>query len=183
MRILPDGSPSWRQRRRPQFSDQPKDFLKQAPWDRYLGQLEGDIPAMADNFGPDLAQLLAQSGQRPVLDLFGVIQCRLLATRRHAAARNRLPLFPQQRTFRSPRWTSACDPGCVKTPVPRPSAQQLNPEGNVGESLLRLRPPSRINISSWSPQNSFYTAWVTNGSPAWTTECPVLGVKRTKLAR
>ena len=44
MRILPDGSPSWRQRRRPQFSDQPQDFLKQAPWDRYLGQLEGDIP-------------------------------------------------------------------------------------------------------------------------------------------
>ena len=40
----------------------------------------------------------------------GVLECLLLATRRHPAARNRLLLFPQLRTFRGPRWTSACDP-------------------------------------------------------------------------
>ena len=102
----------------------------------------------------------------------------LLATSRHPVARNRLPLYPQQRTFRGPRWTSGFDPGCVKTRTPRPSAQQLNSEGDVGESLLRLRSTSRINISSRSPKNSFYTVWVTSGSPAWASECPLLGVKR-----
>ncbi len=33
------------------------------------------------------------------------------ATSRPPVARNRLPLCPQQRTFRDPRWTSACDLG------------------------------------------------------------------------
>ena len=47
--------------------------------------------------------------------------------------------------------------------MPRPSAQQLNPEGNVGDTLLRLRPNSRLNISSRSPKNSFYTAWALCG--------------------
>ncbi len=37
---------------------------------------------------------------------------------------------------------AALGPGCVKTRMPRPSAQQLNPEGNVDESLLRRRPNS-----------------------------------------
>ena len=55
---------------------------------------------------------------------------------------------------------SALGPGCVKTPTPRPSAQQLNPDGNVGDTLLRRRPNSRLNISSRSPKNSFDTAWV-----------------------
>ncbi len=33
------------------------------------------------------------------------------------------------------RWLmSAVGPACVKTPMPRRSAQKLNPEGNVGES-------------------------------------------------
>ncbi len=59
---------------------------------------------------------------------------------------------------------SLVGPGCVKTRMPRPSAQQLDPEGNVGESLLRLRPTSRINISSLSPGISFYTAWTHSGS-------------------
>ncbi len=48
----------WYRWRCPQIIDQPHDFLKQAPWDRHLGQLEGDIPAMADDLGPDLDQLL-----------------------------------------------------------------------------------------------------------------------------
>ncbi len=79
------------------------------------------------------------------------------------------PLTPQLRTFWARIGMSQVDPGCVKTPVPRPSAQQLNPEGNVGESLLRLRPTSRINISSRSPKYSFHTAWVKSGLPA---PCP-----------
>ncbi len=33
-----------------------------------------------------------------------------MATSRHPVARIRLPLDPQQRTFRGPRWTSAFDP-------------------------------------------------------------------------
>ncbi len=51
----------------------------------------------------------------------------------------------------------------MKTGTPRPSAQQSNPEGNVGESLLRRRPNSRLNISSRSLENRFYTAWTPNG--------------------
>ena len=54
-----------------------------------------------------------------------------------------------------PARRSALGPGCVKTPVPRPSAQYLNPEGSVGDSLLWRRPNSRLNISFRSPQNSF----------------------------
>ncbi len=34
----------------------------------------------------------------------------VLAISRHAATRNRCPLYPQQRTFRGPSWTSAFDP-------------------------------------------------------------------------
>ena len=94
-----DQGPSWRQRGWPQPVDQIKYLGEQRSWDGDLRHLEGDIPAMADNFGPDLDQLLAQSGQRPVLDLFGVIQCRLLATNRHTAAPNRCLLYPQQATF------------------------------------------------------------------------------------
>ncbi len=42
-----------------QIINQAQDFLEQAPRHRYLGQLERDVPAMADNFGPDLDQLLS----------------------------------------------------------------------------------------------------------------------------
>jgi len=37
-----------------QFIDLPQDFPKQIPGDSDLGQLEGDVPAMADHLGPDL---------------------------------------------------------------------------------------------------------------------------------
>ena len=40
-----------------QIINQAQDFLEQAPRHGNLGQLEGDVPAMADNFGPDLHQL------------------------------------------------------------------------------------------------------------------------------
>jgi len=38
--------------------NQAQNFPEQFPRHRYLGQLERDVPAMADNFGPDLDQLL-----------------------------------------------------------------------------------------------------------------------------
>jgi len=82
-----------------------------------------------------------------------------MAKSRPQAARNRGLLFPQLRTFRGPRWTSACDPGCVKTWMPRPIAQQLNSEGHVDESLLRRRPTSRFYVSSRPLENRFDTAW------------------------
>ncbi len=63
-------------------------------------------------------------------------------------------------------WTAAFDPGCVKTWTPRPSAQQLNREGSVDESLLPRTSASRLNISSRSPKNGFHTAWVTTGPSA-----------------
>ncbi len=62
-----------------QIINQAQDFLEQAPRHRYLGQLERDVPAMADNFGPDLDQLLAQSGQRPVLGIPGQREFPLVA--------------------------------------------------------------------------------------------------------
>jgi hypothetical protein len=42
-----------------QFIDPPQDFPKQVPGHSDFGQLERDVPAMADNFGPDLDQLLS----------------------------------------------------------------------------------------------------------------------------
>ena len=64
-----------------QFIDPPQDFPKQVPGHGDFGQLERDVPAMADNFGPDLDQLLSWRGQRPVLDLLRQCQ-RLLRVRR-----------------------------------------------------------------------------------------------------
>jgi len=45
----------------------------------------------------------------------------LLATRRPSVARNRLPLCPQQQTFRGPRWTAG---------YPLPSTINRGPEGD-----------------------------------------------------
>jgi hypothetical protein len=41
-----------------QFIDPPQDFQKQAPGHGDFGQLERDVPAMADNLSPDLDWLL-----------------------------------------------------------------------------------------------------------------------------
>ncbi len=71
MRILLDGSPSWRQRRRSQAVNEAQDFSERGAWDGDLGQLEGDVSAMADDLGTDLDQLLAQRGDRPTLGILG----------------------------------------------------------------------------------------------------------------
>ena len=42
-----------------QFIHPPQDFPKQVPGHADFGQLEHDVPAIADNFGPNLDQLLA----------------------------------------------------------------------------------------------------------------------------
>ncbi len=97
--MLLDEPPSWGQRGRPQPIDEAEDFPKQLSRHRNLGQLERDVPSMADHFRTDFDQLFPQRGQRPMLDLFGVIQCLLLATSGHGAARNRGLLYPQHRTF------------------------------------------------------------------------------------
>ncbi len=54
-----------------QIIDQAQYFSEQVPRHRHLGQLERDVPPVTDDLGADLDQLLAQSGQRPVLDLIG----------------------------------------------------------------------------------------------------------------
>ncbi len=41
-----------------QIINQAQDFPEQFPRNRNLGQLERDVPAMADHFGTDLDQLL-----------------------------------------------------------------------------------------------------------------------------
>ena len=56
--MLLDRPLSWWQRSRPQPIDEAEDFLEQLPRHRNLGQLERDVPAMADDFGADLDQLL-----------------------------------------------------------------------------------------------------------------------------
>ncbi len=50
------------------MSYQPQDFVEQAPRHRKVGHLERDVPAVADDPGSNLHQLLPQRGQRPVFD-------------------------------------------------------------------------------------------------------------------
>ena len=58
-----------------QIINQTQYFLEQTSRHGNLGQLEGDITAMADDFGPDLHQFLPHRGQRPMRNLFGQGQC------------------------------------------------------------------------------------------------------------
>ena len=64
----------WR-RPQPQASDAAQDFGKQGARHCDLGQLEHDVAAMAHDPGADLDQLLAQRGQRPMLDPLRQGQC------------------------------------------------------------------------------------------------------------
>ena len=68
---------SWRRRGCPEAVDQPQDVTEQSPWDRDLGELEGDIATVANHLGTDFDQLLPQRGQRPVVDLLRQGQCLL----------------------------------------------------------------------------------------------------------
>ena len=60
--MLLDGAPSWRQRNRPQPVNQAQNLSEQSSGDSDFRELKGDIPAMANNFGADLDQLLPQAG-------------------------------------------------------------------------------------------------------------------------
>ncbi len=77
---------------------------------------------------------------------------------------------------------SPSGPGCVKTQTPGPIAQQLNREGRVDESLLRQSAVSRFKISSRSPENRFYTAWVNKRHPQPCPECRLLRAKRKSIS-
>ena len=55
-------SPSWRQSGRAKLANQVQDHLgEQYSGNGYLGQLKGDVPAMADDLRFNLDQLLANS--------------------------------------------------------------------------------------------------------------------------
>jgi hypothetical protein len=70
------GTPrSCQERPRPESVDPAQDLREQRPWHRHLGQLEHDVAAMAYDPGADLDQLLAQGGQRPMLDPLRHDQC------------------------------------------------------------------------------------------------------------
>ncbi len=69
--MLLNRGPSWRQGSRPQPVNQAQDLSEQSSRDSDLGKLESDVAAMAHDLGPDLDQLLAHRGHRPVLDLIG----------------------------------------------------------------------------------------------------------------
>ena len=57
-----------RRRPRPQAFDPAEDLGEQGARHRYLGQLEHHVAGVAHDPGADLDQLLAQCGQRPMLD-------------------------------------------------------------------------------------------------------------------
>ncbi len=69
MRILLDGSPSWRQRRRSQAVNEAQNLSERGAWDGDLGQLEGGVPTVAHDLGAILEEFVAQRGQAPVFDL------------------------------------------------------------------------------------------------------------------
>ncbi len=52
-----------------------QNLLEHLPGNGDLGHLEGDAPAMADDLGADLDQLLLQARQRPVFDRLWRRQC------------------------------------------------------------------------------------------------------------
>ncbi len=74
------------------------------------------------------------------------------------------------------RRRSAYDPGCVKTWMPAPFAQEMNPGDNPGESLLRRRSASRLNISSRSLKICFHTAWTRSGPSGESGQCLLCSV-------
>ena len=90
--------------------NQAQDFLEQASRRRHLGQLEGNVPTMADHLGTDLDVLLPERRQRPVPDLLGQYRLLLMAMNRPSATRNRLPLYLRKQTFSWLILTSGCDP-------------------------------------------------------------------------
>ncbi len=66
--MLLDRGLSWRYGARPQRADPPQDLGEQVSWDGDFCQLECGVAAMAHDLGSDFDQLLAQGGQRPVLN-------------------------------------------------------------------------------------------------------------------
>ncbi len=78
-----------------QIINQAQDFPEQCPRHRHLGQLERDVPAVANNLGSDLHQLLPQRGQRPVFDFLRQYRLLLMATSGGSAVSPRTSALPQ----------------------------------------------------------------------------------------
>ena len=104
--------------------------------------LERRIALMADDLGTDLDQALPVRRQRPVPDLLGQHRLLLLAKSGPPVARNRLPLFPQQRTFPRPRPTSGFDP---KPSFPRTGPPRSRLHTILAFSNCRARVAGRRN--------------------------------------
>ncbi len=66
-----DGPPSWRQRGWPQPVNQAQDLGEQRSWDGNLRHLESDVATVAHDIGPDLDELVAQGGERPMFHSLG----------------------------------------------------------------------------------------------------------------
>ncbi len=69
--MLLNRGPSWWQGSRPEPVDLPQDLTEQISGDGDLCELDCEVAAMAHDLGPDLDQLLPQSGQRSVPHLCG----------------------------------------------------------------------------------------------------------------
>ena len=67
--LTPRAPRSCRKWPRPEQRDPTEDLGEQRSRHRHFGQLEHDVAAVADDSGTDLDQLLAQGGERPLLDL------------------------------------------------------------------------------------------------------------------
>ncbi len=91
-----------------QCIDRPQDFSKQVPGHGVLGQLERDVPAMADSFGPDLDRLLALARMRPVLDLLRQVQCLFWVNYGSQPRPRKCPFLGVEQTSISGDWRSAC---------------------------------------------------------------------------
>jgi hypothetical protein len=72
---------------RPQPGDQRKDFGKHLPWHRDFGQLEGDVPAVANDLGADLDQLFARISDHGSA-VFGIANVRMKLPRLWARTRS-----------------------------------------------------------------------------------------------
>ncbi len=64
-----DQGPSWRQRGWPQPVNQAQDLGEQNSGDSDLCELKGNVATVPHDLRADLDELVAQGGERPMLDL------------------------------------------------------------------------------------------------------------------
>ena len=141
-----------------QIINQAQDFPEQFSRHRHLGQLERDVPAMADHLSTNLHQFLPQRGQRPVLDLLwqsqrphevgeivgqGVkLQPDGVITNRFndfgSAILRKLILEIAGKTPKMPPGAAAASADAATSSMPRPAAAHIGPPCDYGERRRRL---------------------------------------------